>query len=1815
MKRRKNSKILTAWALLFSLFSTIVTPGTIQAEGPEDGVQQQIDPADIIPGEIIVRYKEGFGAEDLAGQSKTIIRSQQATEAVDESEGGISLHQLQPGENVDEAIKQLEQNEIVEYAEPNLKYYGSDAQTVTNDTYYGQQWGIKDIEAEKGWPLLDQASGSVTVAVLDTGVDGNHPDLAGRVLPGKNFALKMGNNQEYPAGRDGSDDHGHGTMVAGIISALSNNQKGITGVVGRADVKVLPIKVMNEKGYGSSYDIAKGIRYAADSHVAVINLSLGSKSYSKVIAEAVAYAQNQGVLVVAAAGNDGKSVDSYYPAALPSVMTVGAIASNNKVPSFSNYGKALEIVAPGEGIWSTTIREATGSVGDDVYGYYKQADGTSFAAPHVSAAAALYLLLHPGATAGEIASALTTGAADVAPAGRDDKTGFGKLKLPTTLQPGKEPQWTVLISEPAVNSLVLEKVTIKAEIIKDKEKISKLRFYLDGTSTLIAEAAASPDISVYPVEWDTTKTADGAHTLIVVAYEGDAERGRYETAVTVRNNPESGLMLKILDPQNNPATGSTVTLFKKVQSEKSEFDPSADSRLYSYEQVWSGQTSSAGAVRIPSSIAHDMEAYKVIVQGQFDYPNAPEGSTLYMYQRTVEGPGIFTINGADTVPVKLSSTDKGGQTLASSLYFATAVDENQVAIGTTAALNDEKTNSPTIYLDKGKYNLYSYSKSAATTYFQSKPGEKIASPVSLLFDGTQTGQVTLAADKANDKVVDGVLYLFNESSNQSLGLNEEVLVGTDLRVTAGSYQYWADIEVQDPNGGQNWIYVFGSDKNQIKVSAKNKAEVKVGGGLNLAYYEPDTAARKAYLEKTGKTYVPEKDPTFVKKSDGIFYTKQKFADKYDNMLVGMYRGHLAANGVWQRIQGVEKPEALSLDTEGGTWQQQGYYFGDMHANYKSTRLADNYVVYDSSSMNPLPGFRQFFWTAFWMISRPDVTPGAYKLELSLENNPLAGKVLSGSLINTVYDEQVVSFDVRDGTKTYTPYLWIYHADKGKSGNLTWEKSFGQWADRIKTSPTYQKVLINSDIPLSKKEKGNLAIIRYETEDGKFAFLFRPFTQLSELAGTINVDQNKMHLVEIQAMDEKGAKIQAAKSNKSILYPVNIDGKQVHFRHMLGADDKKGVWLEEGTYQFDGQFVTLPDASKNITNYYLLARDVAIEAGHKTVELRANDAAKIKLDLKDKGSSKLKGAALLTYSDYSDSMLPALSQGNIFYLPANVPVDLVLILAYSDPDDRASVWNFMIEGSEGKKYQTGKEVEWKVGTFEASLNLDRTTLDQGDKLTGKAAIKDEYDNRIFTTFIDSSTSWVANEAGESDATYLYRWLTNGEIEPVDYAIDHEEGEAEKPNVVYPYLRVFQQDGGGKPVLNVAKKSHYNRVEESINGLLPGQYRAELAFAAGPNQPIVSAQTGNFTVKGTYTPPTPPTPPTTHVSVTRVLLNQEKLSLQLKDSGVTLRASIEPANATNQAVNWSSSDTAVATVDQDGLVTPVGVGEATITVTTLDGGKTASCVVKVNNKTEEPDPDAKLLSIEASERNVWLKPKESVDFKVFALYSDETRREITTDADTRYKSSSSNRVSVKAGTISAGKTEGTATVTVTYKKQKIEIPVQVSRADIKELAISKNQLELISGSSQQVKATALLSDERTKDVTKQATWTSSDAKVATVKNGKITAVSAGTTQITAEVGGESAQITVTVAQKEKVLKRISVSSSSVKLAADKDKKLKLTAYYQDGTKEDITKEAEWVSENEAIATVREGVITGLAQGKTNIVATYQQKTVTVKLIVTE
>jgi len=305
----------------------------------------------------------------------------------------------------------------ISYVEPNHVVYAL-GEVRPDDPRYPEQWNYELIRLPQAWSTTT-GSAAVRIAVLDTGVDASHPDLAGHLDTeyARSFASSPGSPSYAP--HDFTDRHGHGTHVAGIIGALTNNGEGIAGVMW--DVEILPVKVLGDGGKGSIDRVAEGLLYAVGAHpdipnprpAQVVNMSLGSASGSETLKRAVEKAFQQGALLVAAAGNADNPWHRrgiYYPAAYPGVIAVGAVDYNYgsvpKVASYSRYGPEMGFVAPGgeQDVDSDGNGKTDAVLSTHVLSPYEYLLGTSMAAPHVSGV--IGLMLTNGIPAGDVVDVL-----------------------------------------------------------------------------------------------------------------------------------------------------------------------------------------------------------------------------------------------------------------------------------------------------------------------------------------------------------------------------------------------------------------------------------------------------------------------------------------------------------------------------------------------------------------------------------------------------------------------------------------------------------------------------------------------------------------------------------------------------------------------------------------------------------------------------------------------------------------------------------------------------------------------------------------------------------------------------------------------------------------------------------------------------------------------------------------------------------------------------------------------------------------------------------------------------------------------------------------------------------------------------------------------------------------------------------------------------------------------------------------------------------------------------------------------------------------
>jgi subtilisin family serine protease len=382
---------------------------------------------------------------------------------------------------------------------------------VPNDPLIGNEWHLTKLELFAAWDLIT-GSPSVPIAILDSGVDPSHPDLAGKLVPGWNC---------YSNDADTSDVYGHGTQVAGSAAAAGNN--GI-GVAGPALLNpIMPIRVTGTNGWASDSAIVKGLTWAADHGARVANLSFAGIHTSSSIQTAAQYFMSRGGLVTASAGNyntDDGSNDTPY------VISVSATAGDDTRATWSSFGRYVDVAAPGVGIYTTSRG-----------GGYSSASGTSFSAPVTAGVIGLIQAANPSLTPQQVEGFLEANADDKGSPGFDIYFGNGRVNARRAVAAaegtGAPPPDTSVpaaaVVSPASGSTLSGQVVVSATA-SDNVAIQEVRFYVDGQ--MIASDPASP----YSAAWNTDATNDGSHVLVVDAYDTSGNRGTSPTVPVVVSN-------------------------------------------------------------------------------------------------------------------------------------------------------------------------------------------------------------------------------------------------------------------------------------------------------------------------------------------------------------------------------------------------------------------------------------------------------------------------------------------------------------------------------------------------------------------------------------------------------------------------------------------------------------------------------------------------------------------------------------------------------------------------------------------------------------------------------------------------------------------------------------------------------------------------------------------------------------------------------------------------------------------------------------------------------------------------------------------------------------------------------------------------------------------------------------------------------------------------------------------------------------------------------------------------------------------------------
>ncbi len=498
----------------------LVGVGLLLSAGVATGSAQQGN-TPYVPGQVLVKFHPGTPASEIARAHASLN-----SVILDEiPQIGVQIVGLPPGLSVNRAVGLYRHNPNVEFAEPD---YVVELALTPNDPYYHYgQLELQWMGAERAWDIAT-GSGSVLIAVLDTGADFSHPDLQGRLVAGWDFV----DNDSNPA-----DLHGHGTNVTGVLGATTDNSLGVAGVSWRNPVLI--VRIGDANGIVTSSRIAQGITYAADQGARAINLSCGGPAYSAAEENAVTYAWGKDAVTVGAAGNSSRS-DPCYPAALPHALAVSGVDDHDLLVAYSNYGTWIDVCAP----CNAQTTHPGGTIA--LWG------GTSISAPYVTGLFGLVFSANPSLTAQQAVDIVEQNTDDLGDPGFDIYYGWGKINLfqavlaaAQAADSGDTTAPTASVTAPPGGATLTGTADVTAAAT-DNVGVTKVELYIDDA--LEGWVAITP----YSWTWDTTSHADGSHRLLVKAYDAAGNLGA-SPAVSV-------------DLQNSPVPDVTETFTGTVNS-------------------------------------------------------------------------------------------------------------------------------------------------------------------------------------------------------------------------------------------------------------------------------------------------------------------------------------------------------------------------------------------------------------------------------------------------------------------------------------------------------------------------------------------------------------------------------------------------------------------------------------------------------------------------------------------------------------------------------------------------------------------------------------------------------------------------------------------------------------------------------------------------------------------------------------------------------------------------------------------------------------------------------------------------------------------------------------------------------------------------------------------------------------------------------------------------------------------------------------------------------------------------------------------------
>lgn len=514
----KPLNALACAGLAFALLARAGAPASGQPASPG-----------FVPGRILVGFRKNVSGARVAA----LVGAAKAQVVREIPQIGVRVLQLPAGASEAAAARAFGQQPEVAFAEPD---WAVAPDATPNDPYFGSQWPLNKISAPQAW---DQTTGdsSVIVAILDTGCDPTHPDLATKYVPGYNT---------FDNNTDTRDVYGHGTAVAGCAAAATSNGTGIASA--GWNCRLMPMRISDTSGMGYGHTIAAALTWAADHGARVANVSYRI-DFSSTVAEAAAYFASKGGVVTMSAGNNATTFTTPDD---PNILVVSATDSADAPASFTNTGTNVDLAAPGVSIYTTNRG-----------GSYGSWSGTSFSAPITAGVVALVVSANPVLTAAELQKVLKDSATDRGAAGWDSGYGWGRINAAAAVSlavgGGAGPTEdliapTVTVTAPASGATVSGTVSVLANA-SDNVGVASVAFALGGVS--LGTDSSSP----YSVHWNTTTAANGAHTLTATATDSTGNSASAQVTVTVNNFADTTApTVAITSPTSGASINRTVSV-------------------------------------------------------------------------------------------------------------------------------------------------------------------------------------------------------------------------------------------------------------------------------------------------------------------------------------------------------------------------------------------------------------------------------------------------------------------------------------------------------------------------------------------------------------------------------------------------------------------------------------------------------------------------------------------------------------------------------------------------------------------------------------------------------------------------------------------------------------------------------------------------------------------------------------------------------------------------------------------------------------------------------------------------------------------------------------------------------------------------------------------------------------------------------------------------------------------------------------------------------------------------------------------------------